>query len=135
MRKLFTTLLFLLLPSLAFAATEMGWDSTMQTSMQAADTANDTEYENWLVKTDAGSCSNDNYGLQYAYAYKESGTSSYCTTAFTNNGGCVAGASRNKTRDCFVERAIAYSICADVVSAGNKTTWESQLDSLRTSVQ
>lgn len=123
----------------AYAVTEMGWSPTTDTNVSAAVTASDAEYLAQKAKEDAQSCTSNNYGLGPAYMYKATGTTSYCDDAFappgggSNCGSTTTGSSqpdRNKTRDCFLHNAIAYSICGDVVSGANKTTWETRLDDM-----
>lgn len=129
MRKFFITLSILIFSNSAFATNEL-WTAATQSNLDDARIAGDTKYTQFKTKVDANSCSNDDYGLQQAIMFKATGTTSYCDTSFTKSSGCDGTANRNKTRDCFVERALAYSICADVVSAGNKATWTAQLDAV-----
>lgn len=135
MKKLLLITLFLLgLPFDSHAVTEM-WTSATQSNLADALQAGDPKFLQYKSKVDAGSCSYDDYGLQYAIMYKATGSASYCAKAFSSNGGCLGGANRNKTRDCFVERALAYSICGNAVSAGDRSTWEAQLDAVLALVQ
>ena len=133
-RPLLTFILLFSIPSSAFAVNEL-WSAATQSNLDDARKANDPKYLQYKDRVDTNSCSNDDYGLQQAIMYKATGNASYCTKSFSNNGGCVAGANRNKTRDCFVERVLAYSICGTAVSASDKTTWESQLDTILALVQ
>src|SRR5690349_9860365 len=95
--------ILLLMPRNVFAVNEM-WSAETQSNLNDARTAGDSKYLQFKKRVDDDACSNDDYGLQYAIMYKATSDASYCSTAFSKNGGCMAGANRNKTRDCFVER-------------------------------
>ena len=107
--------------------------SANDTQLNAARAASDTYYLDVKSKVDAGTCDAGgvNYGLDEALIYEAEGTASYCTSSFSKCSGCNGSSSRNKTRDCFVTCSLAYSICGDVISAGDKTTWESRLDAVQ----
>ena len=133
----------MLLPKYAFSVTDAGWTSdinTTWTSIVAAGT--DATYLNLLAQSAADSCQTGNFGLRDAVLYKATGTTSYCDDAYSNRSNCdpdspsfgTGGNARNTTRDCLVVNAIAYSFCADVISAGNKADWESDLDTMTQNV-
>ena len=135
MRKLLIIIALLLIAVPSYATTEMGYTAAMHTSLTTADTNNDTAYEEYKTRMTNQACGSTTYGLSSAILYKVTGDSAYCTRSFNDSSDCVSGANRNKTRDCFTERALAYSICGDVVSGGNKASWESDLDYMVTAVQ
>ena len=133
---IYVIFLILFFPHNALCVNEMGWTDEQAAIWAALKVANHPVYTNYKSHCDNSTCPYDNYGLNYALMYKVEGDASYCTKAYNSNSGCVpATANRDKTRDCFVERALAYSFCGDAVDAGTKAAWESQLDGLVALVQ
>ena len=138
-RTLFTICVILstlFFPHNALCVNEMGWTSDIAATWSQMISDNNAKYVNYKSHADNQTCTNDNYGLNYAIMYQATGDTSYCTKAYNSNGGCVAAtANRNKTRDCFVERALAYSLCGNAVGSSTRAAWESQLDNLAALVQ
>ncbi len=113
---------------------DMGWTSAIDAIWTDLKDTSHSTYTTLLTNLDNQSCEYNNQGLSYAVGYKVSGDTSYCDRAYSVSWcgeGLVAGSgTANGVRDCFVENAVAYSFCADVVDAGTKADWETDLDAV-----
>jgi hypothetical protein len=127
-------LLLFIYVSPSWAVNAMGWTTAINNNIQAAKNANDPRYLLFKAQVDNNSCSTNNYGLAAAVMYKATGDASYCTKSYNSNGGCVLNSSNyidpNSSRDCFTDRALAYSLCGGAVDSSTRSAWESQLDGL-----
>ena len=130
MRKLLLLLAILLVATNCYAVTEIGWTAAQQSNVTASGFTSDPIYLYIKGKVDGAGCQSggNQFGLTEAWMYKITGTASYCDLAYSRGSDCISSASRDKVRDCFVPRALVYSICGDVIAGANKTQMESLLD-------